>query len=723
MGLDSGYILVNVILPLRLEWEPVYRLPEELVPETHVGSKVQVTFAGKKYVSVISSLNATLTVNIDKVLFISKLLPELPSSNQAEIDLWRKIADYYMCSVGEVFKVAYPVMRISEELRPGITRERILARIALREKILEKARTQARIDKLKLEIAELKSQLDNEVPIIEDAIRPIELTPCQQKVHDEVAAAVAKGKPALIHGVTGSGKTEIYLKLAQETLAKGRNVLYLVPEIALSKQLEDRLRAVFGELLLSFNSSYPINKKRVVYQRLSKEGQPYVVLGTRSAIFLPHRDLGLVVVDEEHDQSFKQEMPAPRYNGRDTAIMLAAQFGSGVVLGSATPSMEALYNCQAGRFTYVRLGERYYGGDEASTELIDISAERRKHGMIGSFSRKLISQIEDTLSEGGQIMLLRARRSYAPAMQCDECGKIVKCPNCNVNLSLHKSASGEILLCHNCGYTSREISICPDCQGSLSPLGAGTQKIEEEAKALFPEARIARLDSDAAQETGYEEQAIKDFAEGKTDILVGTQIITKGFDFKGLRLVAVLQADGILGRQDFRADEKAFQLLEQFKGRCSRRGEAGKFIIQTAQPSHPIYSTVSSGSESASGESTNGIPAIYNSMLAERKFFSYPPFTRIVNVIVEGKYDNPTDLAASDIASELNSVLGSNCKITGPFSPALDRSAGVSIRHIRIVLKKDAHLHQYKEAISTVIKNFSRQRGRHETATVDVDPV
>ena len=717
MGSDCGFILVSVILPLKLEWEPVYRLPAEMIPDAHVGTKALVTFSGKKYVSVISSLNATLSVNIDKVLFISKLLTELPPVTPSEISLWRKIADYYLCTTGEVFKTAYPTLRINDEMRPPAAKEKILARIEMRQKMLEKARLQSKKDRLTLEIEGLKALLNNNEPIVTSEIQDITLTPAQQECHDSVAKALQGGKTALIHGVTGAGKTEIYLKLASETLAKGRNVLYLVPEIALSKQLEDRLESVFGNLLLSFNSSYPINRRREVYKRVRREGQPYILLGTRSAIFLPHRDLGLIVIDEEHDQSYKQDAPAPRYNAREAAIMLAGEFSAGVVLGSATPSMESIYNCQAGRFVYTRLSQKYYGGEEAQTEIIDIIAERRKRGMIGSFSRKLIRHIEDTLSGGGQVMLLRARRSYAPAVQCSECGKIPKCPDCNVNLSLHKTADGDVLVCHSCGRTFREAHVCPDCKGELIPLGAGTQRIEEEAKNLFPTARIARLDSDSAQEAGYEEKAIKDFSEGKIDILVGTQIITKGFDFKGLRLVAVLQADGILGRQDFRADEKAFQLLEQFKGRCSRRGEAGLFVIQTAQPSHPVYTTVSDD-----GNSASGLPAVFNNMLAERKFFKYPPFTRIVNVIVEGKYENPTQVAASDLASAIYSALGSAGTVTGPFPPAIDRAAGVSIRHIRIVLKKDRHLHDNKARIAEAVKAFSRQRGRHENVSIDVDP-
>ena len=296
-------------------------------------------------------------------------------------------------------------------------------------------------------------------------------------------------------------------------------------------------------------------------------------------MFLPHHDLGLIVVDEEHDTSYKQDAPAPRYNGRDTALMLARIMGAEVLLGTATPSLESLYNCRSGRMDKVDLNCRYFGSADADVEIVDTRAERRKHGMSGNFSFKLIAHINDALAHGGQVLILRGRRAYSPAVQCSACGDIPRCPHCNVPLSWHRQEG--ILLCHYCGWREPYTGKCRKCGGDLEPLGSGTQRIEEEASALFPDARVARLDGDTAMEAGREEEIIRDFAKRSIDILIGTQILAKGFDFDGLSLVAVIQADSLLGQQDFRADERAVQLLEQFRGRSGRRGDKGLLVIQT----------------------------------------------------------------------------------------------------------------------------------------------
>ena len=327
---------------------------------------------------------------------------------------------------------------------------------------------------------------------------------------------------------TSSGKTEIYIKLALEALESGKNVLYLVPEIALSRQLEDRLYTYFGEKMLIFHSGESAASKRNVAEAVRNSEDGYIVLGTRSSLFLPHHDLGLIVVDEEHDNSYKQDSPAPRYNGRDTALMLKQIHGCSIVLGSATPSLEEMYNCRTGKHTLIELKQRFHGSDSSDIEMIDTKAERRKNGMVGNFSRKLIGHISTTLEKGGQVIILRSRRSWAPVLQCDSCGELVRCPHCNVSMSLHKNGR---LVCHYCGHTGHYDGRCSRCGGSLTSLGAGTQKIEDEARSLFPEARIARLDSDTAQSRQYEKNIIRDFESGKIDILIGTQIVTKGFDF------------------------------------------------------------------------------------------------------------------------------------------------------------------------------------------------
>lgn len=535
------------------------------------------------------------------------------------------------------------------------------------------------------------------------------LSPAQAEAYGRVQAAFAKGKPALLHGVTGSGKTEIYIRLAQEAISRGRNILYLVPEIALSRQLEERLYSHFGDRLMTFHSGETAVSRRNTSETIRSyrtTGENYIVLGTRSSLFLPHHNLGLIIVDEEHDSSYKQDSPAPRYNGRDTALMASVIHKADIILGSATPSLEELYNCECGKHALIELKERYHGSEDSDIELIDTKAERRKRGMHGSFSRKLIEHIKGTLQDGGQVMLLRSRRAWAPALQCEECGEIQKCPHCNVSMSLHNSG---IMVCHYCGHRTAYTGTCTRCSGTLKSLGAGTQKIEEEAMQLFPEARIARLDSDTAQNKNEEKRIIKEFSRGETDILIGTQMLGKGFDFSNLRLVAVIAADNMLGLQDFRADEKALQLLEQFKGRCGRRGSKGLFIIQTAQPQHPIYQHM-----------TSNEPQLFStSLLEERKLFDFPPYTRIVEITFRDIYEDRAERMAGRLASILHAQYPG---VTGPYAPAVDKVADRYIRTIRISLPKDSRLKSGKAALMQTIRTFEKDNRYDGHITVNVDP-
>ena len=558
--------------------------------------------------------------------------------------------------------------------------------------------------------------------------KEIRLSAAQEEAYSKIKEIFAKGKPALLHGVTGSGKTEIYLKLAQETLAMGKNVLYLVPEIALSRQLEDRISETFPELLV-FHSGETMSRKREVATVLRHAGEPaegkgYVVLGTRSAIFLPHKNLGLVIVDEEHDTSYKQDSPAPRYNGRETAIMMAKIFGANVILGSATPSLESLYNCSVGRYGLVTLNKRFYDAADSDIEIIDTIAERRKNGMIGNFSRKLIEHIGKCLGEQRQVLILRERRAYSPIVQCQECGDIPKCRCCNVSLSLHRCADGsERLVCHYCGRVYEYTGKCHKCGGELKPLGSGTQKIEEEASKLFPNARIARLDSDTAQSRKYETDTIRKFSNGEIDILIGTRMVAKGFDFSGLSLVAVLQADSILGQEDYRADERGLQLLEQFRGRCGRRGEKGLFVIQTSQPEHPVYQSIDGKLDE------NGTMARF---LGERKLFGYPPYSRVIGVVIKDYNQARVDLLSRDRGEYLRGALAvkvsfapgvqNGPNVIGPYSPAIDKISNQNIRQIRVLLPKDRSLARNKETLAAAVERFEKEKKYSGHIALDVDP-
>lgn len=807
----TGRIFIQVILPLRLEWEPFYYQEIELSEsagdasglfpvtstgsvterdkeQVRVGDRVRVNFAGKEYVGVVSMADAGKQAEemgiVDKVKPILGMAEGLEPVTKEEIELWRQIAEYYLCTVGEVYKAAYPAQKVEKEVvqarqealkeeREEKNRTKIADKIKrLEERAEKKAELAAKARKsesrerylaekemlegeIGLLVRELTSMVgelcrttgsvtgygdsvtyhQDEEPIggsiietSEGTEKEIRLSAAQEEAYSKIKEIFAKGKPALLHGVTGSGKTEIYLKLAQETLAMGKNVLYLVPEIALSRQLEDRISETFPELLV-FHSGETMSRKREVATVLRHAGEPaegkgYVVLGTRSAIFLPHKNLGLVIVDEEHDTSYKQDSPAPRYNGRETAIMMAKIFGANVILGSATPSLESLYNCSVGRYGLVTLNKRFYDAADSDIEIIDTIAERRKNGMIGNFSRKLIEHIGKCLGEHRQVLILRERRAYSPIVQCQECGDIPKCRCCNVSLSLHRRADGsERLVCHYCGRVYEYTGKCHKCGGELKPLGSGTQKIEEEASKLFPNARIARLDSDTAQSRKYETDTIRKFSNGEIDILIGTRMVAKGFDFSGLSLVAVLQADSILGQEDYRADERGLQLLEQFRGRCGRRGEKGLFVIQTSQPEHPVYQSIDGKLDE------NGTMARF---LGERKLFGYPPYSRVIGVVIKDYNQARVDLLSRDLGEYLRGALAvkvsfapgvqNGPNVIGPYSPAIDKISNQNIRQIRVLLPKDRSLARNKETLAAAVERFEKEKKYSGHIALDVDP-
>lgn len=803
--------------------------------QVRVGERVRVNFAGKEYVGVVSVENAGKQAEaigiVDKVKPIVGMAEGLEPVTQEEIALWRQIAEYYLCTVGEVYKAAYPAQKVEKEVvqarhealkeeREEKNRAKIEDKIKrLEERVEKKAEMAAKARKAESReryLAE-KERLEEEIGLLvrrvssmvgelcrttssvtgdggsvtdqrfsmayqpeDEAVvrqsstietsvkteKEIVLSAAQEEAYSKIKEIFVKGKPALLHGVTGSGKTEIYLKLAQETLERGNNVLYLVPEIALSRQLEDRISETFPEELLVFHSGETMVRKRDVAAALrhcasakdineyvdasqntnakkdsasedtltiksssceaieKTNHHGYVVLGTRSAIFLPHKNLGLVIVDEEHDTSYKQDSPAPRYNGRETAIMMAKIFGANVILGSATPSLESLYNCSVGRYGLVTLNKRFYDAADSDIEIIDTIAERRKNGMIGNFSRKLIEHIGKCLGEHRQVLILRERRAYSPIVQCQECGDIPKCRCCNVSLSLHRRADGsERLVCHYCGRVYEYTGKCHKCGGELKPLGSGTQKIEEEASKLFPNARIARLDSDTAQSRKYETDTIRKFSNGEIDILIGTRMVAKGFDFSGLSLVAVLQADSILGQEDYRADERGLQLLEQFRGRCGRRGEKGLFVIQTSQPEHPVYQSIDGKLDE------NGTMARF---LGERKLFGYPPYSRVIGVVIKDYNQARVDLLSRDLGEYLRGALAvkvsfapgvqNGPNVIGPYSPAIDKISNQNIRQIRVLLPKDRSLARNKKTLAAAVERFEKEKKYSGHIALDVDP-
>lgn len=742
---------ISVILPLKLEWEPCYYSSERV----ETGDRVSVMFAGRSYTGVVSRTDVVPDIDHEKVKQVIEIEKGLEKILEREIELWRKVAGYYMCTVGEVYKAAYPQMKVNMEKARGEAKEKVIqrqqkilsaidAKLARLHERLQQKKEQAektregtkakaalvagmaRIEEEIIQVSESRTAMANlqnshmtghpvrqtgqqtekqtDQQPAPQTFHHICLSAPQERAYTEIRKGFSEGKPVLLHGVTGSGKTEIYMKLAMETISEGKNVLYLVPEIALSRQLEERLHEHFGDRLLTFHSGESAASRRnsaEIIRNMTPEKGGYLALCTRSGLFLPHHDLGLIVVDEEHDSSYKQDSPAPRYNGRDTALMLSLIHDCHIILGSATPSLEEIYNTTTGRHALVELKERYHGSDNSEIELIDTRAERSKRGMVGNFSRKLIDHIRHALASGEQVLILRSRRAWSTSLQCEACGEIQKCPHCSVSLSHHK-AEGR-MTCHYCGYTASYTGTCGKCGGRLLDLGAGTQKIEEEASTLFPEARTARLDSDTTQKS----KIIKDFSKGELDILIGTQIITKGFDFERLGLVAVIAADTLLGIQDFRADEKAMHLLEQFRGRCGRRERKGLFVIQTSQPEHPIYQSIT----------TNSPKSFNHRLLLERKDFDFPPFTRIIELTVKDIYEDRAERMSQRLAGTLQDY-----NLTGPYAPVIDRIADRYIRKIRLSLKKDKSLTSRKEYLKKKIEEFEKSNRYEGHITVDVDP-
>jgi len=687
----------SVILPVKYGGEISYILPA--IFQASVGSRVRVDLAGKIYQGVISRIMGQEEVpaftpdgkeiHYKSILDVEQLPPVLPT----ELSLWENVARYYLCSVGEVFKAAYPAQQVKQEaVKPRKSVEHFLQ---------EAAKWDAGV---------------NDV---------IKLSGVQQKAYESIKGSFARaqGKPVLLRGVTGSGKTEIYITLAQEALRQGKNVLYLVPEIAISKQLQSRLKKVFGERLLNFHSKQTAAEKARIHRILQYNAanpqeavaSATVVLGTRSSLFLPFGNLGLVIVDEEHDSSYKQTEPAPRYHAKDTAIMLSQIHKAQILLGSATPSFESEYNCISGKFALVELKEKYHGAVTPQVEIIDTIQAYKTRQMVGSFSQKLINEIRRTVEGGSQVLVFRNRRSYSPIVECQECGEIPKCPHCNVYLSYHKY--NNTLRCHYCDYVARFTGVCRNCgTATFKYKGAGTEKLEEELSALLPDISIARYDADITRSKRTDEQTLKDFQEGKIQVLVGTQMISKGFDFEHLKLVAVMQADTILGVQDFRADEKALQLLSQLMGRTGRRGVQGKLIIQTSQKDHPVLARLKE--HNVPGDSS--LPPLTAHLLRERQEYLFAPFVRMVKIVVKHRDVGKLDELCGAITEKLQGRTELQYKeLTGPFAPVIDKVRGEFVKCFYVKFARNAGLARNKALLQECIGEIKG----NQAIILDVDPL
>ena len=756
-------LYVEVILPLPLDGTFTYSVPDTLAPQVRMGVRVVVPLGrSKTYTAMaVSTHNDKPEFDTRDILQVVDDSPVLP---ERQLRLWQWISTYYMCALGDVFKAALPAgLKAEDGYRPKTVRcvtlpanLRTEHSLHIAMTALSRALKQQQTFCKYLELSHW-DQIDGETPPehiqevacdelqnaanASDAIlrqltsrRFLEvyhrevgriggggeyspeniqpLSEAQQDAMNKIGVQFMGKNVVLLHGVTSSGKTEIYIHLIQKAIDEGRQVLYLLPEIALTVQMTRRLQRVFGSRLGIYHSRYS-DAERVEIWKKQLSDEPYdVILGARSAVFLPFSRLGLVIVDEEHETSFKQQDPAPRYHARSAAIMLARMYdGAKVLLGTATPSMESYNNALTGKYGYVSLTTRYKDVALPDIHVVDIKDLYRRKMMRGPFSPELLDAMRAALKQHKQVILFQNRRGFAPMVECKVCGWVPKCKNCDVSLTYHRSMN--VLTCHYCGYTYAVPHQCPNCESTeLLGRGYGTEKIEDRVRELFPEARIARMDLDTTRSAGAYQRIIGDFSSGRTDILIGTQMISKGLDFSGVTVVGILNADTMLNYPDFRAYEHAYMMLTQVSGRAGRRGERGLVILQTKSPDLPVIQQVVSGD----------FKTFASDLMDERRMFHYPPFYHLVYVYLRYRNEAVVESAAIEMASRLRQQFGE--RVLGPDKPAVARVKTESIRKIIVKLELGIDLALARRCMSAA-RTALLQDKRYAAMSVffDVDPL
>lgn len=753
---------VDVILPLPLEGTFTYSVPEPMVAQVRMGVRVLVPLGRSKTYTAMA-----VRLHSEKPEFetrpIIQVIDAEPVLIEQQLRLWQWISTYYMSPIGDVFKAALPAgLKAEENYRPKTVRCVTLPANLRSEQslhmaltILKRALKQHQTFSTYLQLSHW-SEIDGETPpahIAEIACDELQnaanasdavlrqliqrnflelyhrevgrlnttgeyhperiqpLSPAQQAAEDSIQKQFNEKNVVLLHGVTSSGKTEIYIHLIKKAIDEGKQVLYLLPEIALTVQMTRRLHNVFGSRLGIYHSKYS-DAERVEIWKKQLSSEPYdVILGARSAVFLPFTRLGFVIVDEEHETSFKQQDPAPRYHARSTAIMLARMYeGAKVLLGTATPSMESYHNACTGKYGYVQLTTRYKDVAMPEIRVVDTKDLYHRKMMRGAFSPDLLEAMRTALRNKKQVLLFQNRRGFAPMVECKVCGWVPKCKNCDVSLTYHRSMN--LLTCHYCGYTYPVPKQCPNCESTeLLGRGYGTEKIEDRVRELFPEARIARMDLDTTRSAGAYGRIIDDFSCGRTDILIGTQMITKGLDFSGVTVVGILNADTMLNYPDFRAYEQAFQMLSQVSGRAGRRDERGLVILQTKSADLPVIQQVVAGD----------FQAFAHDLLEERSMFRYPPFYHLVYVYLRHRNEQLVDSAAIEMASRLRQAFAD--RVLGPDKPAVARVKTESIRKIVIKLEQGINLPLARQCMAEARTQLLQDK-RYAAMTVffDVDP-
>lgn len=819
----------EVLLPVPIQGTFTYRVPAEMADMVRVGHRVIVPFGRKKfYTGIVSALTPVAPEGYE-VKDMAMIVDANPVVRHPQLKFWKWLADYYLCTPGEVYKAAVPAgLKLESETfisvapdfeedaddrlsdRETVVMETLMTSdkkitidtlkkkteftnishivsslldkgaIVISENLVERYKSRKELyvrlsarkgdsDSLHMAFDAVRNGSKQETALIAlielsgfmrqgvDVLNEVSRSELMEKLgvtstvlaamakkgiieiykkeisrfaysglvsgelprltshQDEALAGIHKSwfdhDITLLHGVTSSGKTEIYIHLIDYILKENRQALYLVPEIALTTQLTGRLQKVFGEKVVIYHSKFSDNERVDIWKRLLSSSEPCVVIGARSSVFLPFTSLGLVIVDEEHETAYKQQDPAPRYNARDAAIVLAKMHGAKTLLGSATPSIETYYKAKTKRFGLVTLKERFEGAKLPEIELVDMALARKKGEVIGIFSATTRRLVNESVGRGEQAILFLNRRGYAPIARCKMCGYVPKCDNCDVSLTYHRHS--DKLICHYCGTPYGVPEVCPACkEPGIEVLGYGTERVEEEIETIFPDKKILRMDLDTTRSKDSYDNIIDDFSKGKAQILVGTQMVSKGLDFDNVSTVGVINADTMINLPDFRASERAFNMLEQVSGRAGRKKAEGKVAIQTYNPSNPIFPYLIS----------HDYEGFYESEIVERQKYNYPPFVRVIYVYVKHRDQAAVSSIAFEFASRLRSLFGN--RITGPDEPYVSRVQTLYIRRIMMKVENGASISKVKELLRNVeIEMVNQKKMSGAILYYDVDPM
>ncbi len=673
-------MFADITLPIPFD-SFTYLVPSDMEARVMRGCRVVVSLGKNKiYTGVVLRTHDNAPQGVE-IKAIMEVFDDHPVVNEQQFKFWQWIANYYLCPLGDVMKAALPgAMKPTDE------------------KALKESTRKRKGSKADCQVSNVRCPISI-------------LNPAQQTAMDEIEASFLTKNVTLLHGVTSSGKTEIYIQLISKYLQQGKQVLYLLPEIALTTQITERLRRVFGDQMGVYHSKFTDVQRLDVYKRQASSLPYQLILGVRSSIFLPFQNLGLVIVDEEHEQSYKQQEPAPRYHARNAGIMLAHMFGAKTLLGTATPSFEVYHWAHKDRYGYVQLTQRYRDMQLPSIEVVDIKEAKRKKQMKGVFSPRLIDVMHTALERKEQIILFQNRRGFSSFIECKTCGWVPRCPHCDVTLTLHKKTS--TLTCHYCGYTTSIPERCPACEeDKFIDIGTGTEKIEEQIAQLFPDATTLRMDLDTAKTRAQYERIINDFSTHQADILIGTQMVTKGLDFDHVSVVGILDADTMLNLPDFRSYERTFQTLSQVAGRAGRNNTTGHVILQTRSADSDIIRQITQ----------NDYWQMFYTQMTERQMFRYPPFRRLIYVYLRHKDDHLLDHLADDMAQRLRAVFGE--RVLGPDRPPIARIQSLYIRKIMLKMEQNASTEKVRQNLISIQQQIlALPVAKNLNIYYDVDPL